>query len=303
MGFNIDSIGYELGECQVDLSKAIVDFERTFEKTGIAKVFRTEKKTFELGVCAAERALETSSIKKEDIRFLIYVTQSQSRFLPGDGVLVHSKLGLSSSVLVYDINAGCSGFAQGLFLATHLVDSLGAGIIVCSDAYRSKLDPLDRSTNAVFSDAGSAVIISPGNSFNVFLKSFSIESENGPDYLSQDYNGGFLKMNGPALWAYTRSKVVLQINSMIERSMAAGKLPSTIYLHQASQLVVDGISSHLSLAPMHVPTNYQSVGNCVSSSIPILLKENFDLFRSKISILAGFGVGIMSVCLGIEGNE
>lgn len=309
MKFNIDAIDFELGETTINLSKIIPDFDRTYEKTGIAKAFSTADFAYELGLKAAHRAIQASNIPKEEIRFLIYVTQSLSKTLPGDSVFIHKGLELPKGLALYDLNAGCSGFAQALFLAAGLVSTLGPGIIVCGDKYRSKLSDSDRSTRAVFSDAASAVIISPGDDFSLRAHSFEVETINGPSYLFQELgtstqeSTATLNMNGPALWTYTRSNVVGQINEMIKQSHLLGLAPTRVYLHQASKLVVDGIASRLMMDNLEVPRNYQHVGNCVSSSLPILIANNLEKFRKSTSILAGFGVGIMSVCLLIQGAK
>lgn len=303
MTFNIESIEYEVGEVELDLSKIIPDFSRTFDKTGISKVYLTKGPVHEMGVKAAKKALNSCGRNRKSIKFLIYVTQSPSKVLPGDSILVHKKLELSPGVALYDINAGCSGFVQALFLGVQLVKVLGPGMIVCSDAYREKLDPNDRSTNAVFSDAGSAVIISPDGKLELSEYSFEVESAKGPEYLVQEHMGVHLKMNGPALWEYTRSSVVRQINDLITKGRSLGIQTERLYIHQASKLVVDGISFKIQLNKVIIPKNYSLYGNSVSSTLPILMRDDIDTIKRSVSLLAGFGVGIMSVCLLIKGGE
>ena len=42
-----------------------------------------------------------------------------------------------------------------------------------------------------------------------------------------------------------------------------------------------------------IPTNFEKYGNLVSTSIPVLLKENFlKLKKNKTIIMCGFGVGL-----------
>jgi 3-oxoacyl-[acyl-carrier-protein] synthase-3 len=303
MKFKIEAIDYQLGEVELFLDLIIPDFDRTYNRTGISKVFKTKKLAYKLGVDAANKALNASQRSKESIKFIIYVTQSPSKVLPGDSVLVHRELGLSSDVALFDINAGCSGFAQALFMAIKMVNSLGPGIIVCSDAYRNKLDSNDRSTNAVFSDAGSAVVVGPNGDLELIGHSFAVDSDKGPEFLTQEHFGGYLKMNGPALWEYTRGSVVNQINSLIMTSEKKGMHVERLYMHQASKLVVDGVSSKINPSTVEIPKNYANYGNCVSSTLPILMKEDINIFSKGVSILAGFGVGIMSVCLLIKGKD
>ena len=46
-----------------------------------------------------------------------------------------------------------------------------------------------------------------------------------------------------------------------------------VVLHQASKLVIDNLTRRLSLDARKVFTNYASIGNTVSSTIPIALKD------------------------------
>ena len=65
--------------------------------------------------------------------------------------------------------------------------------------------------------------------------------------------------------------------------------------HQASKLVIDNLTRHLSLPQEKVFINYESIGNTVSATIPIALKDAVAQGRLKAGdtvILVGFGVGL-----------
>jgi 3-oxoacyl-[acyl-carrier-protein] synthase-3 len=64
--------------------------------------------------------------------------------------------------------------------------------------------------------------------------------------------------------------------------------------HQASKLVIDNIIRRLDLPEEKVFVNYNRVGNTVSASIPIALKDAADEGQLKdgdLVMLVGFGVG------------
>ena len=77
------------------------------------------------------------------------------------------------------------------------------------------------------------------------------------------------------------------------------KQQKTVFVHQASKVVVDGIEKELINAP-RLHRNYENRGNTVSSTIPILIKDKKIDINSINSILSGFGVGLMSYTVGIE---
>jgi 3-oxoacyl-[acyl-carrier-protein] synthase-3 len=75
---------------------------------------------------------------------------------------------------------------------------------------------------------------------------------------------------------------------------------SYCFLHQASKLVLDGLSSRFN-GIQSIPTNISQIGNTVSSSIPILMSEFLDEINDSVSIVSGFGVGL-STATAVLGN-
>jgi 3-oxoacyl-[acyl-carrier-protein] synthase-3 len=194
--------------------------------------------------------------------------------------------------MTLDINSGCSGFAQALLLSSQIIKEYEYILIICSDTYRKKVDKSDRSTFSVFSDGASAVLVS--NEKKIHIKNKYIQTVgSGKKMLFQEYNKS-IKMSGRELWDFTRQHVVPDINSLININNITGdKNKLNIFMHQASKLVVEGISKELQ-GNIKIFKNYQNVGNTVSSSIPILIKESCVDINECSSIISGFGVGIMS---------
>ena len=64
--------------------------------------------------------------------------------------------------------------------------------------------------------------------------------------------------------------------------------------HQASKIVIDNIVRRLELPEEKVFRNYQRIGNTVSASIPIALKDAVSekkIKKGDLVMLIGFGVG------------
>ena len=78
-----------------------------------------------------------------------------------------------------------------------------------------------------------------------------------------------------------------------------------IIFHQANKFVIDNLIEKLSLNPKKVFTNYEKIGNTVSASIPIALKDAEDsglLDNGDKIMLVGFGVGLSWGATIIEWN-
>ena len=146
---------FYLGENKINLSKKYKNIERLTEKTGIESVWATSGDIRTL----AQNAFKNSDKSlRNKIKIFILVTQSPSDFLPANSTTIAHKLGLGNEIFTFDFNQGCSGFVQAFLVMKNLIKRFNTGLIITADCYRKKLDPLDRSTNAVFSDAASAIV-------------------------------------------------------------------------------------------------------------------------------------------------
>jgi|694.fasta_scaffold23648_1 3-oxoacyl-[acyl-carrier-protein] synthase-3 len=298
MNFAIEGIDYQLGELELELLKFHPEYAPVLAKTGMPRHFQSNLPLHELATQAASRLLAQHEAEIADMGALLLVTQSSEFHLPSTAALVHQSLGLPPSVMALDLNQGCSGFVQALCLAVPLTKTHQNVLIVCADRYRSKLRKGDRSTESVFSDAASAVLIKPNGPLQLKAQSHYTDGS-GAQYLRQE-TGSKLTMAGADVFLWTRNKVAKQIAALIEDETAAGRAPHTVFLHQASKLVIDSLKSVLP-KDISIPTNFETVGNTVSSSIPILLAANLDVLnRSGSLLLAGFGVGLSSSVVAIE---
>ena len=184
-------------------------------------------------------------------------------------------------------------------MMSQLIKKYKTGLIVTADCYRAKLDPEDRSTNAVFSDGSAAVLLGSGDEKEIlFDDTFTDGSKR--DWLYQstnNENNGFLHMSGSEIWIFTRKKVVPQIQKSIDFCVENSLNIDSIYIHQASRVVVDGIKKALREYGELVLENYMNYGNTVSSTIPILI-NNYPIKKNKdVVIFAGFGVGLTSTVI------
>jgi len=100
-------------------------------------------------------------------------------------------------------------------------------------------------------------------------------------------------MNGPAIISLITTYVIPELK---EHSRNV----DGIYLHQAGKIALNLIKENL-YKDYFVPTNFEKYGNLVSTSIPVLLKENLKKFnKSKKILICGFGVGLSMSLLKLE---
>ena len=303
-----------------DLKKDNPDWriEDIEKKTGILIRHITEQNqtAADMGVLAAEK-LFLSGVSKNEIDFLILVTQSPDYVLPTTACILQDRLGIKKSCMAFDINLGCSGFIYGLAVGGSLIEAGLAkqGLLICSETYTKYIDKSDRTCRPLFSDGASATLLT--SNLRDTLGPFEMGTD-GSGYqnlivplsgarMAKDNNQKRqLFMDGAEILMFTMDAVPKCVNDLLNKS---GKNINDIDLfvfHQGSKLVMDNIIRRLDLPAEKVFINCQEVGNTVSASIPIALKDAVDQKRLKkgdLVMLVGFGVGLSwGACL-VEWEE
>lgn len=291
-----------VGERRIDV-QSLFDDKRLISRTGIPEVFETS------GTTSGLVKKISSALAKKDLAgagLLMFVTQTPDDLLPANAVGLSSKLGLSDSVLAFDINQGCSGFVQALCLVAKLLPSYQKIIIATADRYRSKLAPDDRSTNAVFSDGASLSVWTEEGHDQILYEDHLTDGTKRDFLFHSSDPGQCLHMSGAELWTFTRTEVVKQISKALSWCEERNYSVKHLLIHQASKVVVEGIAANL---PKQYNSllrrNYGRYGNTVSSTIPILMQDiDFSFERGEVAVLAGFGVGLTSsvIVYGPEQN-
>jgi len=87
------------------------------ERSGVETRYYVETgtATSDLGVTAAQEAIERAGIAKDEIDLVVFATMTPDHFFPGCGGLLQTKLGLRE-IPCFDIRQQCVGFLYGLQL-------------------------------------------------------------------------------------------------------------------------------------------------------------------------------------------
>ena len=103
---------------------------------------------------------------------------------------------------------------------------------------------------------------------------------------------GHVHMNGRAVFTFTVRVIPDSIRKMLEKNgITPGKIDRFL-LHQGSLHIVNSIADTLGVPREKCPFNSAEFGNTVSSSVPMILAEEFNNQEMKVAVLAGFGVGL-----------
>jgi 3-oxoacyl-[acyl-carrier-protein] synthase-3 len=94
------------------------------ERSGVETRYFVEEGTgtHELGVKAAQAALEQAGIAKEEVDLVVFATMTPDHYFPGSGALLQARLGLPRTPSL-DIRQQCVGFLYGMQVADAYIRS------------------------------------------------------------------------------------------------------------------------------------------------------------------------------------
>ena len=289
-----------------DLSLVYGDDEtkKLISSIGVNERRVTNEFTTSADLCfdAAENLFEKSEVNRQDVKAVIFVSQTSDYQLPATACILQDKLNLSKNTLAFDINMGCSGYVYGLQLAASLVNSgLNDVLLLVGDTISKLVKPGDRSTELLFGDAGTASIISfKENSKLSFrlgsdgagYKHIIAKSPIGNTSLTGRANNySYLEMDGGEVFSFTLKTIPKLINKFVDDLNLQPSDISNCFYHQANHFMLKHLSKKSKFTSQQVPISMNDFGNTSGASIPVTLcsRPQQDY---KNTLLVGFGVGL-----------
>lgn len=306
--------------------------EKIKSKTGIdaRHVCSDNETALDLARNAAEKLFEKSSIKRNEIDFLILATQSPEYKLPTTACILQDLLGLEKSIGAFDFNLGCSAYIYGLAIANGLVTAGTAKnvLLITAETYSKYINKGDKSTRTIFGDGAAATVVS--NSGFLKIESFDLGTDgSGKDLLIVPAGGARCKcnnetkieeevdgnkrskenlfMDGTGIFEFSLREVPPSVERVLIKSELNKDDVDLYIFHQANKFMLDFLRKQMKIPSEKFYMDFSDTGNTVSSSIPIALCRAYEnkMFEScKKVVLSGFGVGLSwgSVMLEVNGG-
>ena len=140
----------------------------TVKGSGIERlhVAAPHETTADLCERAANNLFEATKIDRNEIDGVVFVSQTMDYFNPATSCVLQGKLGLPKECVCFDIAYGCSGYIYGMFQASVLISSGACKnvLVMAGDTNSKMVDKSKSSSLMVFGDAGSATLVSKGES-------------------------------------------------------------------------------------------------------------------------------------------
>ncbi len=277
----------------------------TFEKTsGVRRRFYAQGETSSaMGAKAAEAALETAQVGKEQIDAIISVSGVPQQAVPSMAALMHQKLELRGAV-AFDINSTCLSFLTGFFCLAHLMQQgvYRRVLLVSADIASVGLNPCDPKTASLFGDGAAAAVLglSEEGESGLLTSHFEILSQHaeacqceaGGVLLAEKWEASkerlYFRMEGPRLFKAALPPLLRMINRL---SMGV----DLFIPHQASPFALDLLQRKLNLTDDRFVHIVRDFGNMIAASIPFALHQAIvqgKLQRGQRALLMGTGAGL-----------
>jgi 3-oxoacyl-[acyl-carrier-protein] synthase III len=284
-----------------------IDSDFLNNKVGIAerRVTGENEPTSEIAFKAAEKLLQKNEIDRSSIGLLMLCTQNPDYRLPTTACILQHKLKLPISTIAFDINLGCSGFTYGMSIAGNFIRTgiVRNALIIMADEYSKIINYKDKNTAALFGDAASAILLTSCEPhFGVVDQNYGTDGS-GAEHLIL-YNSGTAKdptkgpwlfMNGRKIIEFSMGVVMKSVVEILKKNRLKVTDVDYFIFHQANQFMLHKIQKELKIPPESMVIDMKFIGNTVSSTIPIAMRnlmEKKALKRGDMILMCGFGVGL-----------
>lgn len=318
----IKAISYYLPEKVVTNEQLVEEFpewsvEKIAKKVGINErhIAADNETAGDMAFKAAEKLIQENGINRDCIDFILLCTQSPDYFLPSTSCIIQSRLGLSTRCGAFDFNLGCSGYEYGLAVAKGLIVSGVAKnvLLLTAETYNKHIHPKDKGNRTIFGDGASASLISSngfakigefvlgsdGSGYDRLIhKTGAMRHYQPINDLHEDENGTLLSsdhlyMDGKAIFDFTSDIVPPMIEETLAKHQLTMEDVDLFVFHQANRYMINYLRKLMEIDKEKFYVFMETVGNTVSSTIPIALCEAMKENRLHGNVvLAGFGVGL-----------
>ncbi|MFR6258176.1 MAG: 3-oxoacyl-ACP synthase III family protein [Anaerovoracaceae bacterium] len=323
MGVKIIGVGKCLPEKVItneDISKFVdTNDEWIVERTGISqRHVATTESSLDLAANAAEKALE--GIDRDSVGLVIVATITPDHVTPSMSAEVKKALGLDNAV-AFDINAACSGFVYGLWIAESLMkttcvkEGVDKALVIGTERLTRITNWADRETCILFGDgAGAAVLENSSEDRGIlssFIKNYDDVKEvikckanyiNSP-FWEDDLTPQPLYMRGKSVFRFAVNAIDEVLSGSLERAGLTYDDVDWFVLHQANARILKSAAQRIKQPLEKFQISIGESGNVSSATVPMALydlKQTGKMKKGDIIALAGFGGGLCAAAAIVE---
>jgi 3-oxoacyl-[acyl-carrier-protein] synthase III len=249
-------------------------------RTGIKQrhIARDDESTCDMSIVAANLAISSANIDKNDVDLIIVATSTPDQTFPSTACLLQKALKISNNCTAFDVQAVCAGFVYAISIADSFIKSGSAEciLVVGADCLSKIVDWTDRNTCILFGDGAGAVIIKAADEPGIYKTKLHANGDYAdllevPSGVSRPGNETCIKMNGSEVF-----KIAVNVMDTIVDEVLIGtgeKQDDIDWLvpHQANKRIISATAKKLGMSMDKVVVTVQDHGNTSAASIPLAL--------------------------------
>lgn len=325
-GVQIDGVAACVPEVEVDNETSLRglygdEAELIINSTGIKTrcLAKPGTSSADLCVACAEELLKGTGTAKDDIGAVVFVTFTPDRLMPFNASAVQERLGLPKGIPAFDISLACSGYAYGLYVASMFVKASGKKVLLLDgDIQSAYMSGYDKATVPVMADAGSATMVSPGDSGTTWKFAFYTDGS-GRDVLMipaagsafpvkeedlgyREFEDGGKRrnidiyMDGFAVFKFVAMDVSKWLAQFLSEIGESSESIASFVPHQANMYMVRKLAKKLKFTWGDTWQSGDVLGNPGSASVPVTIaKEAGKMLeggKDNKVLISGFGAGL-----------
>jgi len=295
-----------------DLEK-IVDTtdEWIVSRTGIRqrRICSDKEAASDLGIKAAQRALEAANAKVEDIDLVIVATITPDMFFPATACIIQSKLGIKNAA-VFDLNAACTGFIYSLSTAQQFLqnETYKTALVIATETLSKITDWKDRNTCVLLGDGAGAVVLRKEKGDSGILSCYLGANGQYGDLLNMPAGGSrlpatlttvkkrlhYLKMRGNETFRIAIPEMASAVKRGLEKAGLNKNDVDLLIPHQANIRIIKALARRLSIPLEKIFVNIERCANTSAATVAIALDEanrQGRIRKGDIIELVAFGAG------------
>lgn len=284
-----------------------------------------EQVTSDLGLIAAQAAIEDSGIDPENLDYIIFAHNFgdvrfgtvQSDMVPSLAARVKHSLKIKNNLCVaYDVLFGCPGWIEGVIQANAFIKANIARrcLVIGAETLSRVVDIHDRDS-MIYADGAGAVIIEANEKDDSGIKSHLSSSHTYEEkdylYFGKSYNNEgcqdtkYIKMDGRKIYEFALLNVPDAMKKCLDQSGYEIHDISKIIIHQANEKMDEAIVNRFyqlyNVTPPDniMPMVIHKLGNSSVATIPSLLTmilkgelKEHSIEKDDIVLFASVGAGM-----------
>lgn len=292
----------------------------------------------DIGLIAAELAIEDAGVNKEEIDQLIVAHNFgdvrkgtiQTDIVPSLAARIKHSLGIKNpNCIAYDVTFGCPGWIQGIIQAEAFIRAGQAKkcLVVATETLSRVLDMHDRDSMIYADGAGACIIESSEGTkkegiLSSSMASHTLEEANylflGKSNLEKaDSRIRYIKMHGRKIYEFALTHVPQAMKAAMDKAGADIQDVKKIFIHQANEKMDFEIIKRFyrqykirEIPENIMPMSIHLLGNSSVATVPTLLdrvrkrscEDYHELNEGDLILLASVGAGMNINCIAYRYN-